>query len=122
MLTGNGQTYKQSVSIADEVQENSNKWEYTFRNLPKYDDEGNEIDYQVSEERSAEENNKFYTESIDQGNKIITNTFTVPDEKVTVTAKKYWDDNNNEAQKRPTSATLTLTGTGAGVNVSKNKK
>ena len=122
VLTGNGQTYKQSVSIADEVQENSNNWEYTFRNLPKYDDEGNEIDYQVSEERSAEENNKFYTESIDQGNKIITNTFTVPDEKVTVTAKKYWDDNNNEAQKRPTSATLTLTGTGAGVNVSKEQE
>ena len=122
VLNGNGQTYKQSVTIADAVQGNNNNWEYTFRDLPKYDTSGNEIDYQVSEERSAEENNKFYTESIDQGNKTITNTFQVPDEKITVTAKKYWDDNNNSAQKRPASATLTLTGTGAGVNISKEQE
>ena len=122
VLTGDGKTYKQQLSVQNVVSGNNNNWEYTFTNLPKYNAQGVEIDYVLSEEVSSESNNKFYSANIDQGNKTITNTFTVPDEKVTVTAKKVWNDNNNTAQKRPNSVTLTVTGTGAGVNVSKEQE
>ncbi len=122
VLTGDGKTYKQQLSVQNVVSGNNNNWEYTFTNLPKYNAQGVEIDYVLSEEVSSESNNKFYSANIDQGNKTITNTFTVPDEKVTVTAKKVWNDNNNSAQKRPNSVTLTVTGTGAGVNVSKEQE
>ena len=33
----------------------------------------------------------------------ITNTFTRPEDKTEVIATKIWEDNNNEAQKRPES-------------------
>ena len=106
VLTGDGKTYKQQLSVQNVVSGNNNNWEYTFTNLPKYNAQGVEIDYVLSEEVSSESNNKFYSANIDQGNKTITNTFTVPDEKVTVTAKKVWNDNNNSAQKRPESVTV----------------
>ena len=122
VLTGNGQTYKQPISSINAVAENENNWEYTFIDLPEYDESGKEIDYQVSEERSLEDNNKFYVESYDQTSKTITNTFSVPDEKITVTAKKYWDDNGNSAGKRPETAILTLTGKGKGVDISKEQE
>ena len=74
VLTGNGQTYKQKLTSANAVQGNSNQWTYTFTNLPKYDAQGKEINYQVSEERSSEDNNKYYVESDNQQNKTVTNT------------------------------------------------
>ena len=122
VLTGNGETHKQLLTVENALEENSNTWEYTFKNLKKYDAQGTEIDYQVSEETSAEENNKFYVASVEQSTKTVTNTFTVTDEKVSVTAKKYWDDNNNHAGKRPDSATLTVTGTGEGVEITKEQE
>ncbi len=103
ILTGNGKTYKQSLSNTND----KNTWEYTFADLPKYDTDGNEIDYVLSEESL---NNKFYVPSIDQENKTITNTFTVPDEKVSVKITKVWNDNNNSAQKRPANITIKVTG------------
>ena len=103
VLTGNGKTYKQSLSDTND----KNTWEYTFADLPKYDTDGNEIDYVLSEESL---NNKFYVPSIDQENKTITNTFTVPDEKVSVKITKVWNDNNNSAQKRPANITIKVAG------------
>ena len=49
-------------------------------------------------------------EGIETGNKevTITNTFTKPEETVEITITKVWEDNNNEAQKRPESIKLQL--------------
>ena len=101
-LYANG-TYKESGTIAD-TSENTQK--YTFENLAKYDSLGNEIEYTIKEKETAVGDLKFYTNSI-SGN-VITNTFTVPDEKVEVTISKTWVDNSNEAGKRPSSIIIEL--------------
>ena len=101
-LYGNG-TYKESGTIAD-TSENTQK--YTFENLAKYDSLGNEIEYTIKEKETAVGDLKFYTNSI-SGN-VITNIFTVPDEKVEVTISKTWVDNSNEAGKRPSSIIIEL--------------
>ena len=87
-------------------------WKYTFTGLPKYDNEANEINYTVEEVTT----NEFYTNTSVSGDMTsgytITNTFTRPEDTVNVTVNKVWSDNNNEAQKRPTSVTLKLEGNG----------
>ena len=81
-------------------------WGYTFTDLPKYNSEGNEIVYTVDEAEVNANDLKFYTKKV-EGNSM-TNTFTVPDEKISVTANKVWEDNSNENEKRPTSIKLQL--------------
>ena len=79
-------------------------WSYTFNDLPKYNAEGNEILYTVDETEVNTNDLKFYTKKV-EGN-TITNTFTVPDEKTSVTANKIWEDNSNTNGKRPISIKL----------------
>ena len=86
--------------VAEQVVTEAEGWKHTFTNLPKYDSLGNEITYSVDEKEDL----KFYTKGI-VGN-VITNTFTVPDEKVSITGVKSWNDNNNAAGKRPASIVL----------------
>ena len=101
--------YRHTLTIDNVDISDSNRWNYTFINLPKYNSvNGDEITYTLTEENV---NSDFYVASVDQGNKTVTNTFSIPDEKIQVTAKKYWDDNSNANNRRPTSVVLTLTGT-----------
>ena len=51
------------------------------------------------------------TGSIETGY-TITNTFTVPDEKVSVKVTKEWEDTTEQEDKRPTSITIVLSGNG----------
>ena len=86
-----------------------NEWTYTFENLAKYDENNDEIKYTIEEVTP-----EFYTsevENVDNGFEI-TNTFEVPDEKISVGVTKVWNDNNNRAGKRPDEVTLVLTGNG----------
>src|SRR5699024_4132235 len=46
--------------------------------------------------------------NVDQETKRITNTFQVPGDKVTIKVTKQWNDNNNEAKKRPINITVQL--------------
>ena len=76
-----------------------NEESHTFTDLPRYDEKGNEGDL------------KFYTRQIEEVSKNIfkiTNTFTVPGEQISITAKKVWDDDENVAEKRPASVTIKL--------------
>ena len=87
----------------------SNEWTYTFSNIAKYDENNDEIKYTVEEVTP-----EFYTskvQNVDNGFEI-TNTFEVPNEKLSVEVTKVWNDNNNRAGKRPESTTLVLTGNG----------
>ena len=95
----NGDTVvkEQTVTEAD-------NWRYTFTNLPTYDEQGNAINYTVDEAEVNTNDLKFYTKEIN--GKVITNTFTVPDEKVSVTVNKVWSDNENANGKRPESIKL----------------
>ena len=94
------QLKKAGVLLEEKEANESNNWKVTFTDLEKYDDNGDEIVYTVDEKEDLE----FYTKTV-VGN-VITNTFTVPDDKVQITGIKNWNDNSNEAGKRPTSITL----------------
>ena len=56
VLTADGvETKKYTLTSADAKDGDSNTWEHIFTNLKKYNEEGQEIDYQLSEELSSEE-------------------------------------------------------------------
>ena len=94
----------------------SSNWTCTFSNLPKKDEDGNEINYNVSEQELDQDDLKFYstgkiTGSIEQGY-TITNTFSVPDEKVNVRVTKNWEDTQSQSDKRPSQVTVKIQGGG----------
>lgn len=78
-------------------------WSWEFKKLPKYNDQGAEIVYTVKEDPV-----EGYTSKIDGYN--ITNIH-VPG-KINVNVAKKWDDNNNQAGKRPESVTIKLLANG----------
>ena len=86
-----------------------NNWKDSFTDLAKYDSKGNIITYTVAETVEGE-NAKFYQASIEtEGNKtIFTNTFVPSQEKMDIPVEKIWQDNNNEAERRPESITVIL--------------
>ena len=102
-----------TINAEENQGSNSNEWTYTFTDIAKYDENNNEIKYVVEEETP-----EFYTSIVENventGEDIaefrITNTFEVPDEKVSYEVTKIWNDNNNRAGKRPEEVTLVLTG------------
>ena len=90
-----------------------NDWTYTFENVPKYNQFGNEVNYSLEELETNTGDLKFYNKDIAGTYKAgftVTNTFNVPDEKVNVTVTKNWDDNSNANAKRPTSIKYVLNG------------
>ena len=113
---GNEINKTQTLSTSNAVEGNTNNWAYTFTGLPKYNELGNEVEYTVTEEKIEGTAGIFYTEENTQITRdtkqgyTITNRFEVPDEKVTITVTKVWDDNSNEAGRRPESIVLTLMG------------
>ncbi|MBR3003122.1 MAG: Cna B-type domain-containing protein, partial [Clostridia bacterium] len=100
----------------------SNTQSYTFTNLPKYDTHGNEIVYTVDEEEVTTDDLKFYSKAIQETNATthahtITNTFTVPEDKIEIEAEKIWSEQNEtQRQRRPSSVILKLTNGATVVN------
>jgi len=90
-----------------------NDWTYTFENVPKYNQFGNEVNYSLEELETNTGDLKFYNKDVAGTYKAgftVTNTFNVPDEKVNVAVTKNWDDNSNVNGKRPTSIKYVLNG------------
>ena len=82
----------------------STNWKHTWQGLPKYNADGKEITYTVEEEALTGNLAIAYSAAVtgDMTNGYtITNTYTRPTQKTTLTVKKEWDDNNNEYGKRP---------------------
>lgn len=75
---------------------------YTFTKLPKYNAQGGEIVYTVTENAVAE-----YTTSYSQDTLTITNTHT-PEQISAIIVTKYWDDKNNQDGIRPNSVSVSL--------------
>ena len=96
---------EQVVNVDNANNGDTNNWTYTFTDLPKYDANGQEIVYTASEEEADTDDLKFYTNDSITGDMIsgytITNTFTVPDERIELTVNKVWEDNSTQAQRRP---------------------
>ena len=87
----------QEVTLNEET-----NWKYTFTNLEKYNELGEEIVYTADEQEFT--NGEWYVKEIVGGK--ITNKLVVPDERVKMVGSKSWDDNNNLAGKRPESVVL----------------
>ena len=106
---------KNNAAIVREerVTGSGNEWTYTFENVAKYNGYGDVINYTVEEIEEQTEDLKFYEKKI-TGDKdseyVITNKFKVPDEKIEINVNKTWEDNNNAANKRPTSIKYVLSG------------
>ena len=88
--------------VDEQVVTELTNWEYTFKDLPKYDELGNEIEYTIDEQ---ELDSIFYEKELTDAT-TVTNTFKVPDDKIKFNGTKVWDDNNNRAEKRPESVEL----------------
>ncbi|MGZ7216193.1 Cna B-type domain-containing protein, partial [Bacillus sp. BC08] len=75
-------------------------WNFSFKDLPKYDGRGNEIKYTVSEVKVDGYETKV------EGT-TITNTYKNTD-KTEVNGKKVWEDYNNKFNTRPGSIKVEL--------------
>ena len=78
------------------------EWVASFNNLPKYDAQGNEIDYRIVETKGWA-GYKADSQSVTSGN-----TITNIQEKTSVTVLKQWDDANNQDGIRPESVEVIL--------------
>ena len=96
-LLVNGDSVDSTTVSADD------NWEYSFTNLPKYEN-GQEIVYTVSENEVAGYQSEISGDAT--AGFIIKNSYTP--EKTSVSGTKTWDDNNNQAGKRPESITINL--------------
>ena len=105
VLSGNGLTKEQTVTGNTTSNED---WSYKFTDLLKYNAQGNEIVYTVDEQEVNAGDFKFYTKQVVGLN--VTNTFTVPNDKIEVQVNKVWEDNSNANAKRPTSIKYVLSG------------
>ena len=96
---------EQVINVEDANNGDVNNWTYTFTDLPKYDNNGQEFVYTVSEVEVNTDDLKFYTNDGITGDMTtgytITNTFTVPDERIELTVNKVWEDNDTQANRRP---------------------
>ena len=69
-----------------------------------YDDNGEEINYIATEKDVPQ-----WYEKVEDGTTTVTNTFKAPtEEKYDITLEKIWDDNKNNAEKRPSSVKFDL--------------
>ncbi|MGS0417838.1 Cna B-type domain-containing protein [Bacillus mycoides] len=95
-LLQNGTEFQTKEVKADE----KGNWTFSFTDLPKYDGQGNEFQYTVSEVKV-----KDYETKVD--GTTITNTYKNTD-KTEVSGKKVWEDYNNQFKTRPESITVQL--------------
>ena len=97
-LYKNGEKQEDTKQVLDE----SNKWTYTWENLPEYEN-GDIITYYV-DEASVPEGYSKKVETEDQLNYTITNSHT-PIE-ITISGTKTWEDADDQDGQRPESITV----------------
>ena len=80
ILTGNGENYEQTLTSNNVDSTNSNNWIYTFTNLPKYNANGEEIEYTLSEEGVNRGDLDRYITSVE--GYVVTNKLIIKETKV----------------------------------------
>ena len=102
----NGDNIVQSKRI--DVSKTEDQSKIKFEKVLKYNESGNEIVYTadetVLEGEQHKEDLKFYSKTI-QGT-IVTNTFKVPEDNITIKVIKEWEDKDNSYNIRPNSLIL----------------
>ncbi|MBR2668932.1 MAG: Cna B-type domain-containing protein [Solobacterium sp.] len=86
------------------ITKSGNKWTYKWTGLPKYSEDGEEIEYTVSEENVPEGYEVEGSPAEDGGE--ITNKYTP--ETIEITVEKKWVDDENSDGLRPDSVEVTL--------------
>lgn len=126
-LFANGVAQGDAVTLTEsnKIQADANVWEYTFKDLDKYNSSNKIINYEVKEVLSNGtpiENNGTnveytvtYQKDISKGIITITNSY-IP-KTINITTTKIWVDNNNEYGDRPSSITIKLYNENKVVNV-----
>ena len=106
-LFANGKDTVKSVVLSD-----ANKWSGSFKDLDVQSN-GDDIEYTVAEDKTniitGTDGEKTYSVSSEGDSEkgyVFTNTHTP--ETITIEGSKIWDDNNNEAGKRPDSIIIRL--------------
>ena len=94
-LLRNGSSYGEPVELSAEAD-----WKYTFMELPKYNDEGNEYTYSVKE-LPMEGFYAYLSQNDEQA--VLVNVPTT-----SVSARKIWVDNDNYMEARPERIVLQL--------------
>ncbi len=102
-----GDEFNYEATLSEEDQTTINKWTKTI-SVRKYDANADEIEYTLDEEEVSKGDLYFYTADVDNDKFTITNSFKVPDDKVTVKVNKLWDDEGHEG-KRPKQIKFVLT-------------
>ena len=112
----NGTTEVASKTVTPDA---SGNWDFSFDDLPKYDDNGDEIAYTVTEDAVAGYDTKI-TGDVKTGF-VITNSHTP--ETIDISGTKTWNDADNQDGKRAPEITVRLLANGnevASKEVSKN--
>lgn len=100
ILTGNdGNRYTATITAA-------NNWKYTFSKLPKFFNEGTQIEYTLAEDAASGYSNVI--EKKDNYTFVLTNKYSPAT--VDVTIVKKWDDDNDRDGMRPESVDIVLNG------------
>ena len=92
-----------TLSTNNASSSNGNIWSIET-DVDIYDDNGEEINYIATEKDVPQ-----WYKKVEDGTTTVTNTFKAPtEEKYDITLEKIWDDNNNNAEKRPSSVKFDL--------------
>ena len=113
--------------VDQEVRDVKTEDNFEFAELPKYNENGDVISYDVNEVE-VNDNELFFYESEKtentENNFQFTNTFRVPtgeENEQDITITKVWDDNDDKAQKRPENVVLTLNGNNYTLNANNDE-
>ena len=89
---------KEGKVISTKKVTSANEWEYTFNDLDKYDEQGNEITYEITENKVDGYETEINGYDIINTYKAITS----------INGRKIWMDDNNKDNTRPDSITVNL--------------
>ena len=101
----------EGAEYSKQLPDENGKWEYSWTELPKYNEDGTKIVYSVTEELS-EEDAKVYTANYEtEGNNLNVRNVHTP-AKFDINGIKAWDDDNNRDGLRPETVTIALNADG----------
>lgn len=89
---------------------NAKDWKYTFKHMPLFDANGNEITYTITEDAVA-----GYTYTVTNEGRSFTITNSHVQETFSIPVTKTWEDNGNQDGVRPSAIHVTLMGSDGNV-------
>lgn len=89
---------------------NAKDWKYTFKHMPLFDANGNEITYTITEDAVA-----GYTYTVTNEGRSFTITNSHVQETFSISVTKTWEDNGNQDGVRPSAIHVTLMGSDGNV-------